>query len=178
MPIAVPPPPPDDQSPATPAKVVSIGQAREEVIAISGRPQRDAKFGAKEILYYKDLRVTLVSGKVTEVQPIARYEPSGPVYKIGEGVSGPRLLKKFEPEYTDEARNAKWQGTVALLLVVDEAGKPHVMKLTKVLGMGLDEEATEAVERWLFKPGRKGGEPVAVYTNVEISFHLGEPSKK
>jgi protein TonB len=40
------------------------------------------------------------------------------------------------------------------------------------LGMGLDEKAIDAVERWRFAPGMKDGRPVAVQVNVEVTFRL------
>jgi len=94
------------------------------------------------------------------------------VYRIGGGVSQPSLLFKVEPEYSEAARKAKWQGTVSLLIVVNEFGEPRDMKVIGALGMGLDEEAIAAVQRWVFKPGQKDGQPVAVYANVVVTFHL------
>ena len=65
-PIA-PPPPPADQ-PAPPPAEVALGQTKDQVIAALGQPQKIASLGPKQILYYKDLKVTLVNGKVTDVQ--------------------------------------------------------------------------------------------------------------
>jgi hypothetical protein len=62
-PIA-PPPPPADQPPPT----IAIGQTRDTVIANFGQPTRVVKLAAKEIDYYKDMKVTYVNGKVSDVQ--------------------------------------------------------------------------------------------------------------
>jgi TonB family protein len=94
------------------------------------------------------------------------------VYRIGGGVSQPAILFKVEPEYSEEARKAKWQGTVELSIVVDEFGAPKVLNVTKRLGLGLDEKAIEAVEQWVFKPGQKDGKPVAVYAIIQVNFKL------
>jgi hypothetical protein len=59
-----PPPPPPDQPPPT----VSLGQTKDELVANFGQPVRIANLGTKQILYYKDLKVTLVNGKVTDIQ--------------------------------------------------------------------------------------------------------------
>jgi protein TonB len=96
----------------------------------------------------------------------------GGVYKIGGGVSQPSLLSKVEPEYSEEARKAKWQGTVVLSLIVDEKGHPQGIKVSKSLGLGLDQKAIEAVEKWRFKPGMKDGKAVAVYATIEVNFRL------
>ncbi|HVO97241.1 MAG TPA: energy transducer TonB [Bryobacteraceae bacterium] len=96
----------------------------------------------------------------------------GGVYRIGGGVSQPSIIRKVEPEYSEEARKAKWQGTVKLSVVVDETGHARDIKVEKSLGLGLDQKAIEAVEKWLFKPGMKDGKPVAVYATIEVTFHL------
>jgi periplasmic protein TonB len=59
-----------------------------------------------------------------------------------------------------------------LSLVVDESGKVVGIKVTKSLGMGLDEKAIEAVQKWKFQPGTKDGQPVPVRASAEITFHL------
>ncbi len=65
-PIAPPPPPPD--APPPQPKTITLGQTKDQVLAIFGQPQRVANLGTKEILYYKDMKVTLIRGKVTNVE--------------------------------------------------------------------------------------------------------------
>jgi TonB family protein len=96
----------------------------------------------------------------------------GGAMRPGNGVSQPILKKKVEPQYSEDARKAKWQGTVTLSLVVDVTGKPVEIKVIKPLGLGLDQKAIEAVEQWLFEPGKKDGKPVPVMANVEVNFRL------
>lgn len=108
--------------------------------------------------------------------PAPRIPDTGPsqpgVYRIGGGVSQPSLLFKIEPEYSEEARKAKYQGAVTLSIVVNEFGEPQNVTVIRALGLGLDEKAAEAVRKWVFKPSRKDGQPVAVYATVEVTFHL------
>jgi TonB family protein len=73
---------------------------------------------------------------------------------------------------SEQARKAKWQGTVVLSLIVDASGKAVNIVVTKSLGLGLDQKAVEAVEKWRFKPGMKGGKPVPVIAAVEMNFRL------
>lgn len=96
----------------------------------------------------------------------------GGVYRPGNGVSAPVLVYKPEPQYSEEARKAKWQGVVTLSLVVDEMGKPMDIKVIRALGLGLDEKAIEAVRMWLFKPGLRNGKPVKVMAQVEVTFRV------
>jgi len=96
----------------------------------------------------------------------------GGAYRIGGGVSPPSVILKVEPEYSEEARKAKFQGTVVLFVVVDEKGNPRDLKVMRPLGLGLDQKAIEAVEKWKFKPGMKGGEAVNVRATIEVNFRL------
>jgi TonB family protein len=96
----------------------------------------------------------------------------GGVFKVGGGVSAPRALSTPDPEYSEEARKAKYQGTVVLWLIVDQSGRPQQVRVARSLGMGLDQKAIEAVKQWKFEPAMKDGRPVAVQINVEVNFRL------
>jgi TonB family protein len=96
----------------------------------------------------------------------------GGAFRIGGGVSAPVPIYRFEPEYSEEARKAKYQGTVLLAIVVDVDGTTRNIRVLRTLGMGLDEKAIEAVSKWRFRPGMKGGQAVPVQANVEVSFRL------
>jgi TonB family protein len=96
----------------------------------------------------------------------------GGVYRIGGGVSAPSLLYKVEPEYSEEARKAKYQGTVLLYVEVDPSGHATNIRVARSLGLGLDEKAIEAVKKWKFAPGKKDGRPVTVAATIEVNFRL------
>jgi periplasmic protein TonB len=96
----------------------------------------------------------------------------GGVYRIGGGVSRPELIFKPEPEYSEEARKAKFQGTVLLSIVVMPDGSTSNIRVIRPLGLGLDEKAIEAVRKWRFRPSLKDGQPVPVHANVEVNFRL------
>ncbi len=96
----------------------------------------------------------------------------GGVFRVGGGVSAPRAIYAPDPEYSEEARKAKYQGTCVLWLVVGPDGRPRDLKIARSLGLGLDEKAIEAVKTWKFEPAMKDGRPVAVQINVEVSFRL------
>ncbi len=96
----------------------------------------------------------------------------GGAFRVGGGVSAPRPIYSPDPEYSEEARKAKFQGTCVLWLVVGPDGRPRDIKIARTLGLGLDEKAIEAVKNWKFEPAMKDGKPVAVMINVEVSFRL------
>jgi TonB family protein len=96
----------------------------------------------------------------------------GGAYRVGGGVSAPRPIYAPDPEFSDEARKAKYQGTVILWVVVGPDGRTHDIRIQRTLGMGLDEKAIQAVSQWRFEPARKDGMPVAVQVNIEVTFRL------
>lgn len=84
----------------------------------------------------------------------------------------PRLLHSEEPEYSDEARKARQQGTVVLAIDVDANGRVANVRVIKSLGLGLDEKAKDAVLKWRFRPAMAGGRPVTAPAQVQVTFHL------
>ncbi len=96
----------------------------------------------------------------------------GGLYHVGGGVSAPRPIYDPEPEYSEEARKAKWQGVVVLWVIVGPDGRVHDIQVRRSLGLGLDEKALETVKLWKFDPARKDGQPVAVEMNIEVNFHM------
>jgi len=96
----------------------------------------------------------------------------GGPYSVGGGVSAPIPIYKPEPPYSEEARKAKYQGTVVLMIVVDAQGNVTDCKVVRPLGLGLDEKATETVRTWKFKPALRNNVPVPVRVIVEVSFRL------
>jgi len=96
----------------------------------------------------------------------------GGVFKVGGGISAPRAVSTPDPEYTEEARNAKTQGTCILWLIVDQQGNPRDIRVVRGLGFGLDARAIAAVKQWRFEPALKDGHPVNVQISVEVGFRL------
>jgi TonB family protein len=92
--------------------------------------------------------------------------------RAANGTQPPVLLTKQEPQYTEEARIAKLQGSVRLSLVVGEDGIPRDIRVVKSLGLGLDESAVAAVSQWRFQPGTKDGKPVPRQSQLECYFRL------
>jgi protein TonB len=96
----------------------------------------------------------------------------GGVFKVGGGISAPQPVATPDPEYTEEARRAKTQGTCILWMIVDSDGRPRDIRVVRGLGFGLDAKAIEAVKQWRFEPAKKDGQPVNVQISVEVGFRL------
>jgi RNA polymerase sigma factor (sigma-70 family) len=96
----------------------------------------------------------------------------GGVRHVGGSVSRPKVIYMVEPEFSDEARRAKFSGDVDVYLWVDEHGNPTHGRVARGVGMGLDERAVDAVKRYRFRPAMENGKPVAVEMYVVVNFHI------
>lgn len=104
---------------------------------------------------------------------IAFILPSGPVYRIRDGVTRPKALETPDPDYTEDARKARISGAVEYRFVLNEDGVPTAIRLNSApLGYGLDEAGAKALGLWRFEPATLGGQRVKVDLAVQVSFCL------
>jgi periplasmic protein TonB len=96
----------------------------------------------------------------------------GGLMSVGGGVSAPQVVHSVEPDFTEDARQANFQGNVAIQLIVDAQGNPQDIRVTRHLGMGLEQKAIEAVRQYKFRPAMYQGHPVAVQIVIDVDFHL------
>jgi TonB family protein len=87
-------------------------------------------------------------------------------------ITPPQLVYKVEPEFSEEARRAKYSGAVVLAIQVDSNGTARDIQVRQGLGLGLDEKAIEAVSHWRFRPAIVDGKPVASEAVVQVNFQL------
>ena len=114
----------------------------------------------------------LGSGSGSGIGPGSGGNTGGGVFHIGGGVSKPIVLYSVEPEFSEQARKAKFSGNVEVYLWVDENGSPSHIRVVRGVGMGLDEKAIEAVRQYKFKPAMKDGKPVKVDLYIDVNFQI------
>src|SRR5258708_13279823 len=99
--------------------------------------------------------------------------PPGISSRPGRGSIVPAMLiHKVEPEFSEEARKAKYQGEVVLSIEIAADGTPRILRVVSGPGLGLNEKAVEAVGQWRSKPAYRDGRPVDSTAMVEVHFHL------
>lgn len=98
----------------------------------------------------------------------------GGVYRPGNGVSLPQIIREVKPSYTSDAMRAKVQGTVLVECVVQPDGAVSDVHVVRSLDptFGLDQEAVKAARQWRFRPGMRMGEAVPVVITIELTFTL------
>jgi protein TonB len=112
------------------------------------------------------------SGNGNGIGPGSGGNTGGGAMHIGGAVLAPKLVYSVDPEFSEEARKAKFSGNVEVYLWVDENGSPSHVRVVRGVGMGLDEKAVEAVRQYKFKPATKNGKPVTVDMYVDVNFQI------
>jgi periplasmic protein TonB len=92
------------------------------------------------------------------------------VYKPGDGVSLPQIIKEVKAKYPRPPGPDSPRGTVVMECVVARDGRPTDITVVQTLDPEIDEAAIAALKQWEFKPGEKDGKPVAVRVSVEMRF--------
>lgn len=112
------------------------------------------------------------SGNGNGIGPGSGGNIGGGLYHVGGSVSAPVVIYQVDPEFSEEARKAKFSGNVEVYLIVGADGKPHNVRVARGVGMGLDEKAVEAVQQYRFKPAMQNGKPVPVDLYIDVNFQI------
>jgi len=112
------------------------------------------------------------SGDGNGFGPGSGANEGGGVMQVGGGVSAPEVIFQVDPEFSEEARKAKFSGDLYVSVIVDEQGRPTHVRVVRAIGMGLDEKAIEAVKQYKFKPAMLHGKPVKVAVDVNVRFQI------
>lgn len=103
---------------------------------------------------------------------VGALEGWGEALGVGGNVLAPVKVYAPQPSYTEEARQARVQGTVILRTIIDESGDVVAVEVLKGLTLGLTESAAETVRTWTYKPATRNGVAVPVYMFVMVNFRL------
>jgi protein TonB len=105
--------------------------------------------------------------------PMVNPKPVVPnTSRFDAGMSAPTIAKKVDPQYNDDARILRIQGTIVFSVTINPDGTVTILQVVRALGFGLDENAIAALRQWRFRPSLRNGEPVAATLNIEVNFNL------
>ena len=113
-----------------------------------------------------------------QAPPEALWPPEG-VFRPGNGVTMPRVIKEVKPSYTADAMRTKISGSVLLEALVQTDGRVGEVRVKRSLDQryGLDDAAVAAVKQWQFATGTKDDVAVPVVVEVEMAFAFGRRRK-
>ena len=170
------------------------GSHQDDVLRIQGTPSSINRLSDHEVWWYGvstidislrdgrvrewnnlggNLKVRLDPGpNVTDAQAFTRGSHREGVFQTGEITDLPMILFKVDPQYSEEARKAQYQGTVVLEAIIRSDGTIEILRVVRSLDFGLDENAIQALKQWKFRPGMRNGQPVDVVLNIEVNFNL------
>lgn len=141
-------------------KIFSPGDLQERMAA-AWRSDADLRGDLDEI------------GKALPEGRVGTLAGDRPVYLLSaDSLVSPAAIYKPEPRYSEKALFKRVSGTTRVRVVVNENGFPEILEVLQHLREGLDTRALAAVSQWRFKPGTKGGVPVAVMIIVEVKFRV------
>jgi TonB family protein len=168
-----------------------LGTRTFEGLVLKGVRESHPSGGIDEYWYSGDLSIYVIRmhkdakwKQTITVTQIDRGEPDPSLFvvpagykvvegsPVGGGVSPPQVTYQVDPEYTDEARQAKFSGSCIVDLIVDTQGMPRNVRVVRPLGRGLDEKAIEAVKQYRFKPAMYQGHPIPFELKIEVSFRI------
>lgn len=112
--------------------------------------------------------IDMMRGGFTQ-RPRTDAAPARPA-QAGRDVKEPKVTRRIEPVYTDEARAAGAAGTIVVEAHIDKSGFVRDARVVKSMGYGLDEAAADAVKQWQFEPSARERVPVEVLAEVTIEF--------
>jgi len=145
-------------------RLLTAGKSSESLQAMVER--RGINFKATD----EDLDTLRIGGATEGL--IKAVRDAREISSAGGGVSAPIPIYSPDPPYSEEARRAKLSGTVVVQIIVDSAGNVRDAKVTRPLGLGLDEKAVETIRTWRFKPAMRDGVPVNVRMLVQVAFRI------
>ncbi|HEY4817092.1 MAG TPA: energy transducer TonB, partial [Candidatus Acidoferrum sp.] len=124
--------------------------------------------------YAQTSGVVPISDEIAAIstEPIAAMKSRIARAGVG-GVTVPICVHCPAPNFSEEGRAAKYQGTVVLRVVITTEGVATNIVVVKGPGNGLEEKAIEAVRSWRFRPAvGPDGQPVATMLPIEVTFRL------
>jgi protein TonB len=133
-----------------------------EPLIIEGKP--------REAVFTTTVRFKLKPQKTEKAEVVGGVV--GGVLKIGDSVDVPKLIKKVNPIYPEEAKKALVQGVVVLEVTTDEEGNVAAVEVLRSESSLLNQASIDAVKQWKYEPMMRQENPVRMSFNVTLTFRL------
>jgi TonB family protein len=103
--------------------------------------------------------------------PQTTKETDEKVYEPKDVDRRAKIIRKSEPQYTEQAKKNHTSGFVLLQVVLKASGEIGEIKVIRDLPDGLTEECIKAAREIKFEPALKDGNAVSQYLRVQYTFN-------
>ena len=140
--------------------------------------RRSALLAAGLLLVLGGAAGTVACGATDQAVGTGNAATATNVYDLSQLDQIPAPRYQAKPGYPSALKQAGVTGEATVGFIVDSAGNVRDAYAVKSTHAEFADAAVEAVNKWKFKPGQKGGIPVNTRMQVPIVFNLakGEPS--
>jgi TonB family protein len=114
-------------------------------------------------------------GDLDPVEPFGappKTELAGETLESLEGSVPPNCPNHRDPDYTEAARQARFNGGLVLQAVFLKDGRVTNLRPLKGAPFGLNQSAEQVAREWKCEPATKDGKPVTVSVPVEFTFRV------
>jgi protein TonB len=178
--LTLPPPP----EPEEPEIVENTTDAPQETASLAPPMQADSISAVIDSPFVQQIQAPPPPGLTRAVGAITI--PTGrPVTGSGGGLKNvfdlasldqkPEARIRIKPVYPFEMRRSGLKGEVVVGFIVDNNGDTRDPYIVRSSNAGFEEAALQAVLKWKFKPGRKGGAAVNTRVQQPLNFNLDAP---
>jgi TonB family protein len=93
--------------------------------------------------------------------------------QAGVHTTAAKILNQTQPEYPQDAKQQREEGTVVMEATIDEDGAIREPFVIRSAGPLLDKAAMDAIRKWRYQPTTLEGQPISVNTTISVVFKLG-----
>jgi TonB family protein len=135
-------------------------------------PMRFAVAGGAVLLLVGTAIAGASSTVALDAAPMDRS--NSPVYRLGPGVTSPKLISSVDPEFPKSfrAKGKTFEGICVVKLIVNKRGLPEDVQVAHSLAPAFDANAVDAVKQYRFHPATRNGQPVDVAIHIEVNFQM------
>lgn len=92
------------------------------------------------------------------------------IFEIDDVEEIPRAIRRIQPNYPAVLKRKNVEGLVSLIFVIDTNGSVLSPTIERSTHVEFEEPALDAIRRWKFTPGKRGGEAVKVRVRLPLQF--------
>jgi len=93
-------------------------------------------------------------------------------FDVSELEKKPEPVSQVAPAYPRELAKNKIEGSVTLVFVLSEEGRVEDARVENSSRPEFEKPSLDAIRKWRFRPGMKGGQAVRTYVRIPMRFRV------